>query len=290
MSQSLPVVTDWVVHTICLSWIAFFIQLTVRDLNWALTERDQELLAKEQIQTEQEKLMEDLSFKNAELERFVYTISHDLKSPLVTINGFIGYIEKDIHVGDEKQVKKSLQRIHGAVEKMELLLQDLLELSRIGRLMNPPVDVSLHEIVSEAQANLFGQISKSKVNIQVGSNLPMVYGDKIRLIEVFQNLIENAIKFMGEQLNPTIKIYSGTVENNFCTVFIEDNGIGISPRFHEKIFGLFNRLNVEIEGTGIGLTIVKRIIEVHGGTIRVESIEGKGATFIFTLPIQIHKS
>ena len=290
MSQSLPVVTDWVVHTICLSWIAFFIQLTVRDLNWALTERDQELLAKEQIQTEQEKLMEDLSFKNAELERFVYTISHDLKSPLVTINGFIGYIEKDIHVGDEKQVKKSLQRIHGAVEKMELLLQDLLELSRIGRLMNPPVDVSLHEIVSEAQANLFGQISKSKVNIQVGSDLPMVYGDKIRLIEVFQNLIENAIKFMGEQLNPTIKIYSGTVENNFCTVFIEDNGIGISPRFHEKIFGLFNRLNVEIEGTGIGLTIVKRIIEVHGGTIRVESIEGKGATFIFTLPIQIHKS
>ena len=285
MSQSLPVVTDWIVHTICLSWVAFFVQLTVRDLNRALTERDRELLAKEQIQAEQEKLMEELSFKNAELERFVYTISHDLKSPLVTIDGFVGYLEKDIHAGDEKQAEKSLQRIHGAVEKMEMLLQDLLELSRVGRLMNPSVAVSLNEIVSEAQANLFEQIQKSKVNIQVDSNLPTVYGDKTRLIEVMQNLMENAIKFMGGQSNPIIEIYSRVVEDNFCAVYIKDNGIGISPRFHETIFGLFNRLNVEIEGTGIGLTIVKRIIEIHGGTIRVESMEGKGTTFVFTLPM-----
>ena len=287
MSRTPPVVTDWILHTIFLSWVAFFIQLTVRDLNRALTERDQELFAKEQIQAEQEKLMEELSFKNAELERFVYTISHDLKSPLVTIDGFVGYLEKDIHADDKEQAEKSLRRIHAAVEKMEMLLQDLLELSRIGRLMNPPVAVSLNEIVSEAQANLFEQIQKSKVDIQINSNLPMVYGDKIRLVEVLQNLMENAIKFMGEQPNPTIEIYSRPVENNFCAVFVKDNGIGISEKFHETIFGLFDRLNVEIEGTGIGLTIVKRIIEIHGGTIRVESTEGKGTTFIFTLQTPI---
>ena len=118
----------------------------------------------------------------------------------------------------------------------------------------------------------------------IASNLPAVHGDRQRLLEVVQNLIENASKFMGDQPKPQIEIGQCGEENNMPIFFIWDNGIGIAPEHHEKVFGLFNKLNQQIEGTGIGLALVKRIIEFHGGRIWVESETGKGSTFFFTLP------
>ena len=228
-------------------------------------------------------LIEELEAKNAELERFTYTVSHDLKSPLVTITGFLGYLERDALEGNEEKIKSDMNRITKAAEKMQALLNDLLELSRIGRLMNQPENVSFEEIVQDALERVQGRLEANKVKVEVQRELPTVHGDKIRLIEVVQNLIDNASKFSGTRENPKIEI--GAMDQEGITIFfVRDNGIGIQPQFQERIFGLFNKLDQNVDGTGIGLTLVKRIIEVHGGKIWVESELGRGATFYFTLP------
>jgi PAS domain S-box-containing protein len=238
-----------------------------------------------QTEAEREKLITELEVKNAELERFTYTVSHDLKSPLVTINGFLGLLEKDAAKGHMERVKEDIKHISAAVEKMHLLLNDLLELSRIGRLVNPSEEVPLSDLAYEAMALVTGQITRRGVQVDVAPDLPVVFGDRPRLREVLQNLIDNAVKFMGDQLEPRVEIGAEqTGEETIC--YIRDNGVGIEPRYQDKVFGLFERLDKTTEGTGIGLALVKRIIEVHGGRIWVESKgRGHGSTFWFTLPI-----
>jgi PAS domain S-box-containing protein len=235
---------------------------------------------------QRQKLIEELEAKNAELERFTYTVSHDLKSPLVTIRGFLGFLEKDAARGDLAHFKADMGRIVEATDKMRRLLDELLELSRIGRLMNPPQIVPLETIAREALELARGQIEARGVQVTIADNLPSVYGDRARLVEVLQNLIDNASKFMGEQPEPRMTIgLRGTDEDGKPIVFVRDNGIGIDLRYHEKVFGLFDKLDPQSEGTGIGLALVKRIVEVHGGRIWVESQPGQGATFCLTLPL-----
>jgi signal transduction histidine kinase len=231
-------------------------------------------------------LNKELELQNEELERFTYTVSHDLRSPLVTIRGFLGYLRQDAETGNLQRFDKDLDRIANAVDKMQTLLNELLELSRIGRITNPPENVPFREIVQETADLLSGQLEAGNVQLNVMGDLPIVHVDKLRIAEVVQNLISNAAKFMGNQPNPTIDVGTkGLDTNDMPIIFVRDNGIGIHPDFHEQIFGLFNRLDPEIEGTGIGLSLVKRIIEVHGGHIWLESEPGKGSTFLFTLPI-----
>jgi PAS domain S-box-containing protein len=232
-------------------------------------------------------MIEELETKNAELERFTYTVSHDLKSPLVTITGFLGYLESDALKGNIDKVKTDIARISNAARKMENLLNDLLELSRIGRLMNPPENVPFDEIVGEALEHVRGRIESGNVQIDVQTGLPIIHGDRERLIEVMQNLLENAAKYTSGCPDPYAEIGTrGLDEHQYPILFVRDNGIGIASEYHEQVFGLFNKLNPQIEGTGIGLTLVKRIIEIHGGRIWIESSPGNGATFLFTLPPQ----
>ncbi len=226
----------------------------------------------------------ELESKNAELERFTYTVSHDLKSPLVTITGFIGYLEKDALSGDQERVRGTIRRITTAAQKMQSLLNDLLELSRIGRIMNAPEKTPFEEIVREAVERVRGQLEARQVEVKIQRDLPVVYCDRVRLVEVMQNLIDNSTKYSASQSTPCIEIGSLEDPQGQTVIFVHDNGIGIDSQFHERIFGLFNKLDTHTEGTGIGLTLVKRIIEVHGGKIWVESELGKGATFFFTLP------
>ncbi|HET9912561.1 MAG TPA: ATP-binding protein, partial [Anaerolineales bacterium] len=237
------------------------------------------------IQGERENLITELERKNAELERFTYTVSHDLKSPLITIKGFLGFLRQDTKAENHERLDSDIQRISDATDKMERLLNDLLELSRIGRLVNESRSIDLNKMISEVLELLYGRINGGGIRVKVEENLPNIYGDRPRLFEVLQNLVDNAAKFMGDQPDPCIEIgQAGTGHDGTIILFVRDNGIGIDPKFKDRIFGLFDKLDPRTEGTGIGLALVKRIIEFHEGRIWVESEPGKGATFYFTLP------
>ena len=242
-----------------------------------------EITERKKAELERESLIAELETKNAELERYTYTVSHDLKSPLVTIRGFLGYLEKDALAGNMQKVKDDIKRIENATQKMHALLNDLLELSRIGRLINQSTDALFTDIVKDAIDLVHGQIEAKNVLIEIHSTPAVVHGDRTRLTEVIQNLVDNAVKFMGDQAKPHITIGTTSNEKNETVFFVRDNGIGIESQYHERIFTLFNKLTADAEGTGIGLTLVRRIIEVHKGRIWLESEPGKGTTFYFTL-------
>ena len=243
----------------------------------------EDITERKQAEEEREELIAKLEAQNAELERFTYTVSHDLKSPLITINGFVGMLRKDLAEGDSERVEEDLSRVANAADKMEQLLRDVLELSRIGRLVNTSEDVSLEEVAHEAHELVSGQTRKNGVHVEISSDLPVVFGDPLRLREVLQNLIDNAVKYMGDQPQPRVEIGSRR-DGNETICYVQDNGIGIDPRYHEKVFGLFDQLDPKVEGSGIGLSLVKRIIEIHGGRIWIESEgSGHGATLCFTI-------
>ena len=233
--------------------------------------------------TERKRHEEELKRRNDELTRFTYTVSHDLKSPLVTIRTFLGYLEVDARNQDGDRMATDLAYIRGAAEKMSLLLDELLDLSRVGRKMNPLVDAPLGSIVQEALDLVAGQIAGRSVTIRATAEPILLHGDRQRLVEVFQNLVDNAVKFMGDQPAPSVEI-GVEQRHGELVIFVRDNGIGIDPRHRHKLFGLFEKLDPHTEGTGIGLALVQRIVEAHGGKIWVESAgPGQGATFRFTL-------
>ena len=261
----------------------------IRDRHGALEHvvlLSEDITERKQNDQEREALIAELEAKNAELERFTYTVSHDLKSPLVTIKGFLGLLEKDVLAGNTERMNQDISQIRGAAAKMQRLLEDLLELSRIGRLMNVPEHASLTDLAREAATRTARQLGERGVTLSIAPAMPTVYGDRDRLRQIFQHLIENAVKFMGEQPDPRIEI-NAAVHDDAVVCSVRDNGIGIAPKYHEKIFGLFEQLHQPIDGTGIGLTLVKRIVDIHGGRIEVAS-EGKGcgSTFTFSLPVK----
>ncbi len=242
--------------------------------------------AAEEARKQKEREIEE---KNAELERFTYTVSHDMKSPLVTIKTFLGYLAEDTKLPDNPRVQQDMAFMHTAADKMSQLLDELLELSRVGRVINPPQEVAFTDLAREAVQLDAGRISVQKVTVEICDSPVVLFGDRPRLVEIWQNLVENACKFMGSQENPRIEIGVEGCDRE-TLFFVRDNGIGINPRFHAKVFGLFEKLEAGGEGTGLGLALVKRIVEMYDGTIRVESGgEGQGTTFFFTLPTAIKK-
>ena len=229
-------------------------------------------------------LVAELEARNAELERFTYTVSHDLKSPLYTLRGFLDFMDRDAQSGNVARLRADIARSASAADKMRRLLDDLLELSRIGRLVNPPEDVPFSEIAREAVALARGRLVERGVAVEIAQDLPPVCGDRVRLVEVVQNLVDNAAKFMGGQPQPKVEIGVRPMAGE-PVFFVRDNGIGVPPQFAERVFRLFEKLEPGSDGTGVGLALVRRIVELHGGRIWVEpSAPEGGASFYFTLP------
>ena len=246
---------------------------------------NQDITARKRMERERERILKELEAQNAELDRFTYRVSHDLRSPLVTIQGFANMLQKDLERNKHENVESDLKYIANAATKMDKLLSDTLRLSRIGRVMNPPEDVSFGEIAEAALEQAAEQIKSSGVEISVAEDFPIVHVDKMRIEEVLVNLIVNSINYRGEQLNTKIEI-GYHVEGEETVFFVKDNGIGIEKSQHEMVFELFYRVERSGEGTGAGLAIVRRIIEVHGGRTWIESEKDKGCTVCFTLPVQ----
>jgi PAS domain S-box-containing protein len=233
--------------------------------------------------TERKRAEEALRAKNEETERFTYSASHDLRSPLVTIQTFLGHLERDLAQQDNERVKEDWGYLRTAADKMVRLLDELLGLSRVGRKMNPLEEVPLHVVVKEALDLVAGRIAQREAKVEVTQEPVVLYGDRPRLVELFQNLVDNAVKFMGDQPSPRVEI-GVELAGGEVVMFVRDNGMGIDPRHQPKLFGLFEKFDSGTEGTGIGLALVKRIVEVHGGRIWAESKGvGKGAAFRFTL-------
>ena len=246
-------------------------------------------LANRELQAEaaaRESLIEALEARNTELQHFTHTVSHDLKSPLVTIGGFVGCMKRDIASGARQRLADDLERIRAAHAEMGDLLDGLLDLSRVGRLPGTIERVPFAEIVDAASSQASEVVAARGARLVITDELPMVRGDRQRLVQLVQSLIENAVKFSPVSMTPTVEI--GAKELQDETVFyVRDRGIGIEPGHRQRIFQAFRKLRPESPGIGLGLALAQRIVDVHGGRIWVESEGmGKGAVFRFTLGAQ----
>ena len=221
--------------------------------------------------------------KNAELDSFVYTVSHDLRAPLVTIQGMVDLVIADHAGGLDDDGRHYLGRIDANTRHMERLLLDLLALSRIGRDERAPESMALAEVVDDVLAELSEPLRARGIKVTV-DDLPTVSAVRVELEQVFRNLITNAVKYMGDTPTPAIEI-GAAARGASVEVWVRDSGIGIDAAYHDRVFDIFHRLKqISADGTGVGLAIVKKIVERAGGRIWVESAAGEGSTFRFTWP------
>ncbi len=239
--------------------------------------------AHRQAEAERIHLTASLDVVNTELERFLYTAFHDLRSPLVTIQGFLGMLNRDLQADRRDKIQSYIERISGAASKMDTLLSGLLKLAKVGHIIRPSEDVNLLQLTQEILKGMEDKLHARNITVMISPDLPTLHGDRIHLGEVLENLIENAAKYTADQPNPVIEI--GTrKQDSQQIIFVKDNGQGIDLLYQKRIFNLFEKLDPLGEGNGIGLALVKRIIDMHGGTIWVESDgPGQGSVFCFTI-------
>lgn len=225
----------------------------------------------------------ELMQKNAELEQFTYTVSHDLKSPLVTISGFLSHVRKDVAAGRYDRLVDLLGHIDRAAERMSVLIDDLLRLSRVGLIAENLEPLPLDEIVDDLLTLHDHLLAEAEVTVHVGRPLGAVRADRKRLTQALDNLIVNAVKHGRTGDAPRIEIRTCKTDGEVW-ISVADNGPGIAPEHHDRIFKLFQRLDAGQKGTGIGLAIVRKVAEAHGGRTWVESEPGQGATFYLAFP------
>jgi len=261
-------------------WLQNWETIFLRDAEGAPTQ----ILGVVQDVTARKSAEAELVTRNEELERLMYTVSHDLRSPLITIQSFAGFVLEGFQKGETENLVKDLGYVRNAARKMDALLSELLQFSRSGRRPGASAVCDMGDVVREAVDLCAGRISRRSAQVVV-RDLPWnVRGDRSRLVALLQNLIDNAVKFLGDQPQPSIEVGS-EIQEGARTFFVRDNGIGVDPRYVNRLFILFERLNPETEGTGMGLSIAQRIVESHGGSIRVASEGlGLGTTVYFTLP------
>jgi signal transduction histidine kinase len=259
--------------------------------------------SEEKIKLLNEQLVEnntELKTINEELDRFAYVASHDLQEPLRKIMLFSDKLSARLKEKDDPELQASLQRIVRASGRMQTLINDLLKLSRHTHHADDFKVTDLNSVVADVLSELEGEIQSKQATITC-SVLPTIHAVPGQVYQLFQNLITNSLKFAKKGTPPVIKIYAETVkgrempgmqeklaENTFYRIYVQDNGIGFDSKYADDIFVVFKRLHSyhEFEGTGIGLSLCKKIVETHKGMITAESVLGQGSTFIITLPEQ----
>jgi len=263
-----------------------------------------DITERKKAEEERKQLLEDLNDKNKELEQIFYIASHDLRSPLVNIQGFskellqaLKYVKSILfHSEDipsqtketltptlEEDIPEAFQYILTSISKMDSLLSGLLRLSRLGRDALNIKNLDMNTLVLDITKSFEYQVKEKGVTLEINT-LPPCIGDETQINQVFSNLIDNALKYLDPSQSGAIKV-SGRKENGHAVYYIKDNGIGIAPEYQERIYEIFHRLNpAATQGEGLGLTLTRKILERHAGNIRVESEPGKGSNFIITLP------
>jgi light-regulated signal transduction histidine kinase (bacteriophytochrome) len=225
-----------------------------------------------------------LARSNAELEQFAYVASHDLQEPLRMVSSYVQLFEKRYHGQVDEQADKYIRYAVEGAKRMQALIGGLLEYSRVGRQEEPTSNVDTEAALAHALSNLRSALEESRAEVTQDA-LPAVLGNGAQIAQVFQNLVSNAVKFRRAECVPRVHV-SAERQDGTWRFGVRDNGIGIDPQYTERIFVIFQRLHTRAEypGTGIGLSICKKVIERHGGRIWVDSKPGEGTTFFFTLP------
>jgi PAS domain S-box-containing protein len=223
---------------------------------------------------------------NQELEDFTYVVSHDLKEPLRTLEAFSTFLARDYGNVLAGEGQEYLKHLIEASRRLRDLIDGLLALSRAGRVIGKPREFSWDEAIEIALGDLSGLIQRRQASVQVAGPLPAAAGDPERVVQLLTNLVSNGLKYNFSEMPEVVIGSTPAADEGFVTIFVRDNGIGIDPQYHARVFRIFRRLHrrEEVEGTGAGLAICKKIVEAHGGRIWVESTAGQGASFYFTLP------
>lgn len=265
----------------------------LHDLSRRHADREKLRLANEDLErqvlertAELERSLVELGRSNRDLEQFAYIVSHDLQSPLRNVRQGLEllnvHLAQSVGQGFDSEAAELRDLVIEAVDTMDNLIHGLLSYSRSQRVSRPPVAVDLGHLAADVLRQLRLELEEAGVTVEAG-DLPTVIGDEIQLRQLLQNLLQNAVKYRAPNRPPTIRIWADETDDGW--VFsVSDNGIGVDPEYHERIFELFSRGHPGYDGVGIGLALCQRIVERHGGTIWVESEPEHGATFSFTLP------
>ena len=264
-----------------LEWSRRAVQVENR---WLIISIARDVTERVRAQEELKLRMEDLARSNRDLEQFAYVTSHDLSEPLRMIASYTQLLERRYSSLFDEEAREFMGYITEGAKRMRRLIVDLLSYSRAGRNIQMG-SLRLDEPLDLALANLSKAITDSGATIERPPALPMLPCDRSAMMQLFQNLVGNALKFRGAE--PLVVRIDAQEHEGGWTISVQDNGIGIEPQYFERIFVIFQRLHsrTAYEGTGIGLAICKRIVERHGGRISVESQPGHGTTFRFTLPL-----
>ncbi|MEE2729542.1 MAG: ATP-binding protein [Pseudomonadota bacterium] len=238
-----------------------------------------------ELQENQRQANRVLQDKNDEMERFIYTVSHDLKSPLVTIKGFAESVLREAGPTLDQKVQHRLQRILANVEHMGTLLNDLLALSRLVTLPLQRQRCDLNDCVEQATGTLNEKLAQTECKVELELATTWLCANRKMLVQCIQNLLENAVNYHADGCAPRIEIRSWE-QDGFGMLRIKDNGRGIEPQYHAKVFRIFERLDTHVEGTGVGLAIVKTVMDKHNGKVALVSQPGQGAEFTLSFPAQ----
>ena len=256
------------------------VKLRTRDLTAANEQLKNEVVEREKVEAKQTQLLETIEKTNEELKDFAYIISHDLKAPLRGISTLTEWITKDYADKLDEDGKEQMELLSSRVNRMHNLIEGVLQYSRVGRVEEQNEQVNLNELI----ADVIDMVSPPEnISITIENELPVVYCDQTRIMQVFQNLLSNAIKYMDK---PDGQISVGCKDDADSWVFyVKDNGPGIEEKYFKKIFQIFQTLSArdDFESTGVGLTVTKKIVELYGGKIWVESKPGDGSTFFFSI-------